>query len=153
MKKFCIIFLTAGFLLGSLFGATAEKISRDKILNTAEEWKTSYVEYRVDESLIDTLKTKIDEDLKIIVYLGLWCSDSVNNVPKFIKILDALKGKMPPVVYWAVGRKQKGEKFFNEEFKVTNVPTFIFLQKNREIGRIVENPQDDLQKDFLKILE
>lgn len=130
-----------------------EKIDKNNILNTGQEWKEIYMNYRVDESFLDTLKTKIGTNLKIDVYLGLWCSDSKNNVPKFIKIIDKVNNSNLPVNYYTVERKpHQGIKYFVENLKVERVPTFIIYRDGKEIGRIVENPQKSLVEDFLEII-
>ena len=154
-KKRSIILLTMIIFFSlSLLGAEkVEKIGKDKILKTGNEWMEVYSRYRVDESLIDTLKSKAGNNLKIDVYLGLWCSDSRNNVPKFIKIIDVLNQPGLTVNYFNVERKaNRNIKYFIEKLKVGRVPTFIFYRDGKEIGRIVENPQKSLIEDFLDII-
>jgi len=130
-----------------------EKIDKNKILETGQEWKDNYMRYRVDESFLDTLKAKIGDDLKIDVYLGTWCSDSLNNVPKFIKIIEAAAADNLPVNYYNVNRKASSDvKYYVEDLKVERVPTFIFYRDGKEIGRIVENPKNSLVEDFLEII-
>lgn len=130
-----------------------KKIDKNKILETGQEWKDNYMNYRVDESFLETLKAKIGDNLKIDVYLGTWCSDSLNNVPKFIKIIEAVEEDNLPVNYYNVDRKPSKEvKFYVEDLKVERVPTFIFYRNGKEIGRIVENPKNSLIEDFLEII-
>jgi hypothetical protein len=130
-----------------------EKIDKNSILETGQEWKDNYMRYRVDESFLDTLKVKIGDDLKIDVYLGTWCSDSVNNVPKFIKIIEAVESENLPVNYYDVKRKASSDvKYYVKDLKVERVPTFIFYRNGKEIGRIVENPKNSLIEDFLEII-
>jgi hypothetical protein len=151
--KYFVIVVVMIFFFSSLSNSVGkmEKIDRDKILQTGKDWQDSYASYRVDESLLDTLKSKLGDNLKIDVYLGLWCSDSRNNVPKFIRIIDLLETKVP-VSYYTVPRKpSKNVKFFIEDLKVERVPTFIFYRDGKEIGRIIENPQKSLVEDFLEI--
>jgi hypothetical protein len=130
-----------------------EKIDKNKILKTGQEWKDNYMNYRVDESFLETLKAKIGGNLKIDVYLGTWCSDSRNNVPKFIKIIEAVDKDNLPVNYYNVKRKpSKDVKYYVEDLKVERVPTFIFYRDGKEIGRIIENPKNSLIEDFLEII-
>ncbi len=109
--------------------------------------------YRIDESFLETLKAKIGDNLKIDVYLGTWCSDSLNNVPKFINIIEAVEEDNLPINYYNVDRKpSKDVKYYVEDLKVERVPTFIFYRNGKEIGRIVENPKNSLIEDFLEII-
>jgi hypothetical protein len=147
-----VIGISMVFFLSPLLTAM-EKIDKNKILATGQEWKDNYMNYRVDESFLETLKTKIGDNLKIDVYLGTWCSDSLNNVPKFIKIIDTVGEDNIPVNYYNVERKpSKDVKYFVEDLKVERVPTFIFYRDGKEIGRIVENPKNSLLEDFLEII-
>ncbi len=131
-----------------------EKIDKQTILNTDARWEKNYMDYRVDEGFLDTLKSKVDGNLKIAVYLGTWCGDSRNNVPVFIKIMEELgKDHNIQVDYYNVQRKPNPSvKYFFEDLKVERVPTFIFFRDGKEIGRIVENPKNSLIEDFLEII-
>lgn len=153
------IFLKWGILVICMFSITngiftAEKIDRDKILSSDDEWKGVYDDFTIEGELIDSLKAKTGENLKIDVYLGLWCGDSMNNVPPFIKIMDKINeaGKIT-VNYYTVERKPNKEtKYYVEELKVERVPTFIFYRDGKEIGRIIENPSNSMAEDFLEII-
>jgi len=145
-------FVFIGLIL-SLSLAAAEKIDRDQILSHGEEWQNNYTEYEIDQAVLEKIKSALGEDLKIDVYLGLWCRDSVNNVPKFIKIIDAVGPENLSVNYFTVERSDKqGTPYFVTELKVERVPTFIFYRDGTEIGRIIENPEKSMIEDFLAIL-
>ena len=150
--KAIISFVLIGLLL-SLSLSAMEKITRDQILGAGDDWKRNYAEYEIDEEVLDKIKKALDEGLKIDVYLGLWCKDSVNNVPKFIKIIDALEAKDLTVNYFTVERSDKQDtQYFVSDLKVERVPTFIFYRDGSEIGRIIENPVKSMIEDFLDIL-
>ncbi len=130
---------------------TAEEITWEKMLATSPEWQEKYEQYQPEPDMIDALKAKIARDVSIVVYLGLWCEDSRDNVPLFIKILDRL-GSGIPVRYFRVPRKaNSGIKYYSEELKIERVPTFIIYRGNREIGRIVENPSTGMLEDLMEI--
>lgn len=140
-------------LMLSLSLAAVEKIDKDQILSHGEDWKKNYDQYEIDEAVVKEIKSALGEGLKIDVYLGLWCSDSVNNVPKFIKIIDAMEANDLEVSYFTVERSDKqGTPYFVPELKVERVPTFIFYRHGTEIGRIIENPEKSMIEDFLAIL-
>jgi hypothetical protein len=127
------------------------EITRDKVLSNSE-WKEKYDAYNPAVDQISALKEKLGGNLKIDIYLGLWCSDSRNNVPPFIKMLDAA-GNPVPVRFFNVQRKPvKTIRYFVDKLQVERVPTFIFYRGDQEIGRIVENPKAGLGEDMLAIL-
>jgi len=133
-------------------GQTEEEITRDKILGTGKDWQQSYDRYQPDPAMLEAVKSRLGSGLKIDVYLGLWCSDSLRNVPQFIKIIDLLDAG-GIVRYFSLPRKaDKEQKYFIEEPEVERVPTFIFCRDDREIGRIVENPKTGMLEDFMDIV-
>ncbi|MGD2092722.1 MAG: thioredoxin family protein [Candidatus Aminicenantes bacterium] len=156
MKKKNVTIWVMGVSLMIFFSSLLigmEKMDKAKILKTGPEWGRNYVRYRVDESFLDTLKAKIGDNLQIDVYLGTWCPDSLNNVPKFIKIIDTVRNPNLTVNFYNVKRKaSKDVKYYVEDLKVERVPTFIFYRDGKEIGRIVENPKNSLVEDFLEII-
>jgi hypothetical protein len=134
------------------FGGGEEELTRDKILATSQEWQQKYDEYQPPADMVDALKTRLGADVRIDVYLGIWCPDSRNNVPPFIKTLDLAAGQAA-VRYIGVPRKaSKDLKYFVEEFQIERVPTFIIYRAGKEIGRIVENPKTGIIEDLMEIV-
>jgi hypothetical protein len=127
------------------------EIDRDKILED-KEWQENYNQCKPAPDVVETLKSRLGDGLRIDVYLGLWCPDSRKHVPPFLKILDAA-GVGVPVRFLSVQRKPvKSIRYYSDEFQVERVPTFIFYRGGAEIGRIVENPNAGLLEDMLAIL-
>ncbi len=133
-------------------GQASEEITKEKILAAAPEWQEKYDKYQPVAEIVDAMKAKLGPDMRIDVYLALWCPDSRNNVPVFIKILDRA-GTAVPVRYFNLARKAKKDvKYYVEELKVERVPTFIFYRDGKEIGRIVENPKAGMIEDLAEIV-
>ncbi len=129
----------------------AEEITREKVLSNSQEWQNKYDSYQPNAEMLNDMKGMV-ANLKIDIYLGLWCPDSRNNVPPFIKILDQL-GTEIPVRYFGVPRKaSKDVKYYVESMNVEKVPTFIIYREGKEIGRIVEKPKTGILEDFMDIL-
>jgi hypothetical protein len=149
MKCFLLSMAALFFLTIAAWGQVA--IDRSDILKDPE-WQSVYDAYTPDAGLIAILREQ-DRDLRIDVYLGLWCSDSRNHVPVFLKILDSAGLSRLKVNFFTVERKKEaGRQFFVPERKVERVPTFLFLVGEDEIGRIVENPLKTILEDMLEIL-
>ena len=144
----CVLALASSFCLADV---PVNEIQRSRILS-AEEWQQNYDGYTPDPVRIETLKQKIGKNLRVDVYLGLWCSDSRNNVPPFLKILDAA-GVPLSVRFLNVQRKPvKTIQYFSDQFRVERVPTFIFYRGDAEIGRIIENPKASMLEDMIDLL-
>jgi len=148
--SFGIAFLIFAFCLPG--SAQVNEIDKASILKTSPEWQEAYDAYVADEMILKSIAGKVPA-LRIDVYLGTWCSDSRQHVPVFIKILAALENSGLTVKFYTVEKKtDPSMKYYVDELEVERVPTFIFYRDDREIGRIIENPQETLAEDFLKIV-
>ncbi len=145
--------LSALLLLCGFMSAGADRITRDKILASGSEWQDTYDQYKPEPELIDVLKSRIGNNLRMDVYLGLWCPDSRNNVPVFLKIIDAVSAPLDVSYYNLERKSDKSARYFVEELKIERVPTFIVYRDGKEIGRIVENPQVTMLDDLIQILQ
>ena len=139
------------FLLMLLPLLSVEKSGRDVILEN-NVWKQIHEDYQPEQALMDILRSKASKINSVDIYFAFWCGDSENNVPPFIKILDELGTDGVKVNYFTAARKKPGEKFYFEKLNVVRIPTFIFFNDGKEIGRIVENPKKTLEEDLLEIL-
>jgi hypothetical protein len=134
----------------SLCAPSAEEVTKEKML-AASQWQEKYQNCVPSPDLLAAVRTKLDK-VTFVVYLGLWCSDSRNNVPQFLKILDALETPIP-ARYLSVPRKPNSDvKFYDEDLKVERVPTFIVYRNGTEIGRIIENPKTGMLEDLADIV-
>jgi thiol-disulfide isomerase/thioredoxin len=88
----------------------------------------------------------------VLVFLGTWCSDSKREVPRFLRIVDAAGISMDRITLYALDRKKASPEGVEARYGIERVPTFIFLKKESELGRIVETPRTTLEGDILAIL-
>ncbi len=114
-------------------------------------FNAEYKKYIPDSTVIALLQSKMKK-IKIEIILGAWCGDSEDQVPRFIKILDALKYKTKKINILCLDRCFKADGFDKEKRNIQKVPTFIIYHKKKEIGRIIEIPTQTLEKDLLDIL-
>ena len=159
---YSIIFLLfTGF---NLYSQEAQPVSKDKMmLGTVHKadfmqepyvdwYEDEYQNYTLDVNTLSGLKNKI-KNTTIKVYFGSWCSDSRREVPRFIKILDFLGFNYKNVQFIALDRNKTAPDYQKNICDIKYVPTFIFFKNGKEIGRIIETPEDTLEKDMEKILK
>ncbi|MCT6868999.1 hypothetical protein [Apibacter sp.] len=117
-----------------------------------------YNSYVPDQNVTKKLKNKI-KLYHIEIYFGTWCSDTQEQLPRFLKILDKVKYPQRKLKLIALNRKK--ESFYGEQNQkgISNIPTFILYKahhnpkrRNIEIGRIVESPTKSLELDLYKIV-
>ena len=114
-----------------------------------------YDYYTLDSISLDSIGNRMAE-VSLAIYMGSWCSDTQREVPRFFKLLDYLNYDSEKVTMIGLdnhpdrdmqspGGEEKGQD-------INYVPTFIFSKDGNEIGRIIETPNETLEKDLLRIL-
>ncbi|KPM32347.1 Hypothetical protein I595_1999 [Croceitalea dokdonensis DOKDO 023] len=138
------------FLLG--------KISvKDLTRGSYNTWyQSSYESYEVDTATLPYIKKNI-KHYELKLFLGTWCGDSKREVPRILKILEQADYPMDLLEIIALdkrpGNYKKGPNGEEKGWKVTKVPTLVFLKDGQEVNRIVERPLKSLEKDMVAILK
>lgn len=167
MKNFILILIlliTSKIFAQQFNNSTVDTVKNKKMLigyctreafqDTAfKDWfDEQYNSYQPDYETIDQLEGKLD-DVTITIVMGTWCSDSKEQIPAFYKILDELNYPSDKVTLICVDRKKKGLSNEADGLNIELVPTIIFYRNGEEIGRIIETPQESLEKDLLGIIK
>lgn len=121
-----------------------------------KEWfDKSYISYTVNTDLLKRVKRK-SKGVTFEIFMATWCGDSRREVPRFFKILDALKVKDDNISIINVDNAKNAYKqspTHEEKGKlIFRVPTFIMYKNGVEIGRIIESPVTSLEMDLVQIL-
>ncbi|WP_420552066.1 tetratricopeptide repeat protein [Tenacibaculum aiptasiae] len=136
-----------------LLGKTNKKAFETKDFSWFQK---NYEDYITNKDVINEFKEQL-KDYTIKIFYGSWCGDSKRGIPKFYKVLDEAGYDLKNLEAIAVDRKPEAYKASpNGEEKGLNihrVPTFIFYKNNREVGRIVESPKQDYERDMLAITQ
>ncbi|MEM5566015.1 thioredoxin family protein [Psychroserpens sp. AS72] len=115
----------------------------------------NYEDYEPDDDTISTLTSKLQE-YQILLFMGTWCGDSKQEVPKFYKILEACEFPEDQLTVIALSGKSNMYKQSPDHreagLNIHRVPTFIFIKNGKEINRIVEHPVESFEKDMLNIV-
>ncbi len=100
---------------------------------------------------IEQLKA-VSEETHLTVYFGVWCHDSIREVPELIALLDTVNN--PNINYQLISLNMKKQEPQGRA-KANNIlytPTIVVTQANKELGRIIEKPEQDLATDLAAIL-
>ena len=95
----------------------------------------------------------IDPHLNLICFLGTWYPLSEEVVPKLLRILEM--SYMPHVILTIVGVDQTmmDQEGLAQVYNIQGLPTILFLMEELEVGRIVGQPGDRIESQFLEIVE
>jgi len=115
-------------------------------------YKTNYQAYAIDPTATQELSARLN-DIHFVLVLGTWCGDSKREVPQMFKIFDSAKIDDSDVLLLGVDRSKKSGDGLSERYKIERVPTLIVLKGDQELGRIVEQPRETLEKDLVRILQ
>ena len=114
-------------------------------------WMSEYDLYKIDSTSLNEIKNDLN-NINIKIVMGTWCSDSRREVPRFFKILDEVNYPSDKVEIICVDEDKKAEGNELSGLKIELVPTIIFFKDGNELGRIVEAPENTLERDMIKIL-
>ncbi len=117
----------------------------------AEWFNPNYKDATLDAAIVNKIKKHL-KGVSIKAFMGTWCGDSQHETPIFYKLMDAIDFDYKNLTMIAVNRSKETPDNLQEGYNITNVPTFIFYKKGKEIGRFVEYPRETLEKDVLKIV-
>lgn len=114
-------------------------------------WYPAYDDYDIDVATADSLKDAL-QGIDITVVMGTWCSDSQYEIPELYRIFDYVDYPTDKITILCIDRDKNGKADEVDSLDIELVPTIIFYRNENELGRIVETPEDTLEKDTLKIL-
>jgi hypothetical protein len=117
------------------------------------EWYSRGInDYVPDSTVMKEVKKLNTEGLTITIVLGTWCPDSRREVPRFMKIVDLWGFPLEKIRMIGVDINKIAPLGEFSLLDIQRVPTFIFYEKNIEVGRIIEVPVTSLEQDMVKIL-
>jgi thiol-disulfide isomerase/thioredoxin len=117
------------------------------------EWfYRGYDSYQPKPDVVEKLRGIITGDITVKIVMGTWCPDSRREVPRFMRIMSVLNFPDGKITFIGVDNSKLSPVGEYSSLSIQRVPTFIFLRKNVEAGRIIENPVTSLEQDMLNIL-
>jgi thiol-disulfide isomerase/thioredoxin len=119
-------------------------------------WFTkNYESYQPNQFLIKEIALEL-KTYTIKLFMGTWCGDSKQEVPKLYKVLDACDFPMEQLTAVAVSSQpnmyKQSPQHEEAGLNIHRVPTIIFYKDNKEVNRIVEHPIVSFEEDILHII-
>ncbi len=114
-------------------------------------FEANYQSYQPSAESISSFKASLPATLEVRVLFGTWCHDSEREVPRLLKLLNLAGITDESVELYALDLKKKDPKGMASAMDLSYTPTFIFYVGGREIGRIVEKPEESLISDIARL--
>jgi thiol-disulfide isomerase/thioredoxin len=151
-----ILGLVFTVFVGGCAGSNSVQQTQDPVGRITREqlspaFITAYDTIHIQTEFVDMIR-QANTGVDVLVFLGTWCGDSKREVPRFLRVVDAAGIPMDRITLHALDRKKTSPDGTEVRYRIERVPTFIFLKKETEIGRIVETPKTTLEGDILTIL-
>lgn len=114
-------------------------ISREVLLSdTSFHWYADNLKgYKPNTAALEGLQKQKDS-IQLIVFMGTWCEDSHNVIPKFYSLTDAAGFPQDRITLIGVDRKKQTLSHLSDALHVKNVPTIMVMKNGKEVGRVVE---------------
>ncbi len=123
--------------------------------NFKDWYNANYNRFVIDTAAVELIKPLLKKKT-ITIFMGTWCGDSKQQVPRMIKILLAAGFDTSRLSIITVGNGAEMYKKSPQReelgLNIRRVPTLIIYKKKKEIGRFIEYPVVSLEKDILRIL-
>ena len=129
-------------------------ISEETLRNEASfKWMNVSLSNYQPDSLALKLLGKQKDSLHLLIFLGTWCEDSQQIIPKLFALLHKSNIPKERISLLGVDRKKKTLGYLSESFQISRVPTIILLKNGIERGRIIEyGKYGNIEKDLRDIL-
>jgi thiol-disulfide isomerase/thioredoxin len=129
-------------------------ISRQVLLgDTSFRWYAENLKgYQPNTAALEGLQKQKDS-VQLLVFMGTWCEDSHNIIPKFYSLTDAAGFPQDRITLIGVDRNKKTLGHLSEALNVDKVPTIMVMKNGKELGRIIEYGTSGMfDKDLAEIL-
>jgi thiol-disulfide isomerase/thioredoxin len=115
------------------------------------DWEESKGQYTPEKNAIEALQN-IEREISMVLFLGTWCGDSRREVPKLLKVYEATANSNFSLRIYGVDWEKKDDEGAAQMHEIERVPTAILFENGKEIGRIIEYPDQTWEEDISKIL-
>ncbi|MBC7553447.1 MAG: hypothetical protein H7257_05670 [Taibaiella sp.] len=125
---------------------------KDLMREPANDWMRKGAEnYKPNAAAIAVLKEKLP-GYTFKIFMGTWCSDSRNLIPKLYTVLKAANYPLDEMDFFGMDRTKTARSQEEKTYKITLVPTIILFRGTKETGRITETVQKSVEEDLAAIL-
>jgi len=104
-----------------------------------------------DAQALSVLRNRLSA-YEIIVFIGTWCEDSHEMIPRLYHVLKAADYPFEQLRMYAVDREKQSLHDEADMYHIRQIPVVILKKDGREQGRITEQVQQSVEQDLAKII-
>lgn len=131
--------LLAGNVLVAQHQSKGGPMTVEELWETAPVWRAIADVYQPDDAIVERLRA-IDRPVTLDVVLATWCGDSRQHVPRLLKAVSAAANPNITVALIGIDSEFHVPMDVIAGRNITNVPTIILRDGEKELGRVVETP-------------
>lgn len=122
------------------------EISQAELLARYPAFAVNFAEFVPTEQ--DLLQVQVLANKELVILFGTWCHDSVREVPRLLKLLAVSEVPLAALTLTGLDRRKRDPGGVATRHELKYTPTFIVLQRGKEIARVVERPEVSLAADL-----
>lgn len=88
----------------------------------------------------------------LVVFMGTWCDDSHETIPKLEKVLEQSAYPMTQYAMFGVDRDKTAKYVEHKLYRIEFVPIIIVMKGHMELGRITETVKKSVEDDLEAII-
>jgi len=128
------------------------KITAHQLTANFEAFDNTNSKTPLSEDSITAL-TEVKGIYTIKAFLGTWCHDSEREIPILLDIIKAAGNPNLQLELIALNMDKQDPDDLAKLYQIKNTPTIVIEANGKELGRIVERPENSLEDNLLAIIE
>lgn len=146
----CLLTLCSQALIAAEKGPDAiGLLSQQQLLTNYAAFADEYGRYTPTQQELKQMQAL--SGVSLVVLFGSWCHDSEREVPRLLKLIAVSGVELENLQLQAVDRNKQHPDKLHTDYKLRYTPTFIVMRDGKELGRVIEKPQQSLAADLAAI--
>jgi thioredoxin 1 len=126
------------------------EVSQQQVADQMPHFAEYYQAYRPSQQELEAALQLQGKSL--VILFGSWCHDSQREIPRLLKLLDVAQVPLASLQLVAVNQQKQDPDGLSRTYQLRFTPTFILLDGQTELGRIVERPELSLGQDLANLV-
>lgn len=146
----CVLGCQANQTPGSATDDLVGEVSSQQLLAAYPAFQAEYERYMPSVAELEAVKQL--QGTTMTVLFGIWCHDSVREVPRLLKVIDVAKVSHIDLRLIAVNQQKQEPTGLFRRLNLRYTPTFILFDGEEEMGRVIEKPLKSLGQDLSDLI-